>query len=105
MQRVSLTLLVKDMLDKKWYYAERQISSIPQTYPEQWRIIRNASLSHVGEQVRRELFQAAVKLKEWAVVQQWADHSLYDDQRGLGRCRRLSGRSGGTSSCSWLTTG
>ena len=82
MQRVSLTLLVKDMLDENWYHAERQIYNIPQTYPEKWRIIRNASLSHVGEQVRRELFQAAVKLKEWAVVQQWADHSLYDDQRG-----------------------
>jgi protoheme ferro-lyase len=35
----------------------------------------------VWEQVRRELFRAAVEQRRWRVVKQWADHTLYLDQR------------------------
>ena len=48
---------------------------------KRWDVISLACLSHVWEQVRRELFQAAVEQRQWSVVKQWADHSLYDDQR------------------------
>ncbi|XP_070176384.1 uncharacterized protein [Littorina saxatilis] len=48
---------------------------------EKWDVIRLACLSHVCEQVRRELFHAAVKQRQWSVVNRWADHTLYDDQR------------------------
>lgn len=47
-----------------------------------WEVISRACLSNVSEQTRRSLFKAAVDRRQWAVVRQWADHSLYDDQRG-----------------------
>ena len=47
-----------------------------------WECIRYADLTYVWEQVRRDLFQAAVEQRQWRAVKQWADHSLYDDQRG-----------------------
>ena len=49
---------------------------------KRWDVISYACLSHVWEQVRRQLFQVAVKQRQWSVVKRWADHSLYDDQRG-----------------------
>ncbi|KAK7091754.1 hypothetical protein V1264_009397 [Littorina saxatilis] len=47
-----------------------------------WDVISLSCMTHVWEQVRRELLQAAVEQKQWHVVKQWADHTLYDDQRG-----------------------
>ena len=49
---------------------------------KRWDVIRHACLTHVWEQVRRQLFQAAVEQRQWSAVKRWADHSLYDDQRG-----------------------
>ena len=49
---------------------------------KRWDVISHACLSHVWEQVRRQLFQAAVEQRQWSAVKRWADHSLYDDQRG-----------------------
>ena len=49
---------------------------------KRWDVINHACLSHVWEQVRRQLFQAAVEQRQWSAVKRWADHSLYDDQRG-----------------------
>ena len=49
---------------------------------KRWDVISHACLTHVWEQVRRQLFQAAVEQREWNAVTRWADHSLYDDQRG-----------------------
>ena len=49
---------------------------------KRWEVISHACLSHVWEQVRRQLFQAAVEQRQWSAVKRWADHSLYDDQRG-----------------------
>ena len=49
---------------------------------KKWDIISHACLSHVWEQIRRQLFQAAVEQRQWGAVKRWADHSLYDDQRG-----------------------
>ena len=49
---------------------------------ERWDVISHACLTHVWEQVRRQLFQAAVEQRQWSAVKRWADHSLYDDQRG-----------------------
>ena len=49
---------------------------------KRWDVISHACLSHVGEKVRRQLFQAAVEQRQWSAVKRWADHSLYDDQRG-----------------------
>ena len=49
---------------------------------KRWDVISHACLSHVWEQVRRQLFQAAVEQRQWSIVKRWADHSLYDDQRG-----------------------
>ncbi|XP_070180150.1 uncharacterized protein [Littorina saxatilis] len=48
---------------------------------KRWDIITDACLSYVCEHVRRELFQAAVKQRQWNAVKQWTDHTLYDDQR------------------------
>ena len=48
---------------------------------KRWDVISCACLSHVWENIRRELFRAAVQQRQWDVVKQWADHSLYDDQR------------------------
>ena len=48
---------------------------------KRWDVISCACLSHVWENIRRELFRAAVQQRQWGVVKQWADHSLYDDQR------------------------
>ena len=48
---------------------------------KRWDVISCAGLSHVWENIRRELFQAAVEQRQWGVVKKWADHSLYDDQR------------------------
>ena len=47
-----------------------------------WQCMRYADLSYVWEQIGRDLFQAAVEQRQWGAVMQWADHSLYDDQRG-----------------------
>ena len=49
---------------------------------KRWNVISYACLCHVWEQVRRQLFQAAVEQRQWSIVKRWADHSLYDDQRG-----------------------
>ena len=49
---------------------------------KRWDVISYACLSHVWEQLRRQLFQVAVEQREWSAVKRWADHSLYDDQRG-----------------------
>ena len=49
---------------------------------KRWDIISHACLTHVWEQDRRQLFQAAVEQRQWSAVKRWADHSLYDDQRG-----------------------
>ena len=49
---------------------------------KRWDVISHACLTHVWEQDRRQLFQAAVEQRQWSVVKRWADHSLYDDQRG-----------------------
>ena len=49
---------------------------------KRWNVISYACLTHVWEQVRRQLFQAAVEQRQWSAVKRWADHSLYDDQRG-----------------------
>ena len=49
---------------------------------KRWDVISHACLTHVWEQVRRQLFQAAVEQRQWSAVKRWADHSLYDDQRG-----------------------
>ena len=49
---------------------------------KRWDVISYACLCHVWEQVRRQLFQAAVEQRQWSAVKRWADHSLYDDQRG-----------------------
>ena len=49
---------------------------------KRWDVISYACLSHVWERVRRQLFQAAVEQRQWGAVKRWADHSLYDDQRG-----------------------
>ena len=49
---------------------------------KRWDVISHACLSHVWEQVRRQLFQAAVEQRQWSAVKRWADHSLYNDQRG-----------------------
>ena len=49
---------------------------------KRWDIISHACLTHVWEQVRRQLFQAAVEQRQWSIVKRWADHSLYYDQRG-----------------------
>ena len=49
---------------------------------KRWDVISYACLSHVWEQLQRQLFQAAVEQRQWSVVKRWADHSLYDDQRG-----------------------
>jgi hypothetical protein len=46
-----------------------------------WGVIRRACLCHVWKHVRRELFTVAVEQRKWSVVKQWADHTLYDDQR------------------------
>ncbi|KAK7478518.1 hypothetical protein BaRGS_00030277 [Batillaria attramentaria] len=53
-------------------------------------VITNLSLSRVWEEERRSLFQAAVEQREWTIVKQLADHSLYDDQRdwALGEALR-----------------
>jgi hypothetical protein len=48
---------------------------------KQWEIINAADLTHVWEQVRRDLFLAAVKQGKWELVERWADHRLYHDQR------------------------
>ena len=49
---------------------------------KRWDIISHACLTHVWEQDRRQLFQAAVEQRQWNAVKRWADYSLYDDQRG-----------------------
>ena len=49
---------------------------------KRWDVISHACLTHVWEQVRRQLFQAAVEQRQWSAVKRWADHSLYDDQSG-----------------------
>ena len=49
---------------------------------KRWDVISCACLSHVWEQVWRQLFQAAVEERQWSAVKRWADHLLYDDQRG-----------------------
>ena len=49
---------------------------------KRWDVISHACLTHVWEQVRRQLFQAAVEQRQWSAVKRWADHSVYDDQRG-----------------------
>ena len=49
---------------------------------KRWDVISHACLTHVWEQVRRQLFQAAAEQRQWSAVKRWADHSLYDDQRG-----------------------
>jgi hypothetical protein len=46
-----------------------------------WDVISQACLSHVWEQVRRELFRAAVEQQRWRIVEKWADHKLYLNQR------------------------
>ncbi|XP_070186453.1 uncharacterized protein [Littorina saxatilis] len=48
---------------------------------KQWDVISFACMTHVCEQLRRDLFQAAVRQKQWVAVKRWADHTLYDDQR------------------------
>ncbi|KAK7490281.1 hypothetical protein BaRGS_00018442, partial [Batillaria attramentaria] len=39
-------------------------------------------MTDVWEDVRRSFFMSAVENREWEVVKQLANHSLYDDQRG-----------------------
>jgi hypothetical protein len=46
-----------------------------------WDVICQANVQHAWEQVRRELFCAAVDEGHWEIVQQWADNTLYHDQR------------------------
>jgi hypothetical protein len=46
-----------------------------------WDVVRQANLQLAWEQVRRELFRAAVEQRRWSVVKRWADLTLYLDQR------------------------
>jgi hypothetical protein len=39
------------------------------------------SLWACAEDIRRKLFQQAVRFMEWSVVKRWADHTLYEDER------------------------
>jgi len=46
-----------------------------------WDMVNSTCLWYCGEPTRRHMFQLAVKEKQWKIVKQWADHTLYDDQR------------------------
>ena len=90
--------LIKYYYTRKWTASTKGILVILATVPvvpdvqsvalkvllrhKRWDVISHACLSHVWEQVRRQLFQAAVEQREWSAAKRWADHSLYDDQRG-----------------------
>ena len=87
-QSESLRMLLEDIRDKQRSHEEAVDFNDPHrrrpsmhTDHEHWSIISKACLSGVCEQLRRDLFQAAVELKQWSVVRRWADHTLYDDQR------------------------
>jgi hypothetical protein len=77
----GVQLLIKSLTSTHLLPDAQSVALTLALQQNRWDAISQAWLSQVWEQVRRELFRAAVEQRRWRVVKQWADHMLYLDQR------------------------